>query len=108
MHVKQDGTSLYNEEASHHLYHRLLQDTVSLQVYSTTEYLIREAEVTATCLQQQTNDVCVSVFAGTHQRRGALAVLGIYIRAAAQEQLHHGNAAVAHREHECRLARLEK
>ncbi len=73
-----------------------------------TAYLICEAEVTATRLQQQTDDVFVSVFAGAHQGRGALAVLGIHIRAAAQEQLHHGNAAVAHSEHECCLARLEK
>lgn len=48
------------------------------------------------------------MFAGAHQGRGALAVLGIYIRAAAQEQLHHGNASVAHRKHERRLAGLEK
>lgn len=71
-------------------------------------YLVCEAEVTATGLQQQTNNVCVSVFTRAHQGRGALAVLGIYIRAAAQEQLHHGNTAVAHRKHERRLARLEK
>lgn len=77
-------------------------------LYRTTVYLVYEADVAASCLQQQTDDVCVPMFAGAHQGRGALAVLGIYIRAAAQEQLHHGNAAVAHREHECRLARLEK
>lgn len=71
-------------------------------------YLVHEAGVAATRLQQHANDVYVSVFAGTHQGRGALAVLGIYIRTAAQEQLYHGNAAVAHRKHECRLARLEK
>lgn len=71
-------------------------------------YLVCEAEVTAARLQQQTNDVCVSVFAGAHEGRGALAVLCIYIGAAAQEQLHHGNTSVAHRKHERRLARLER
>lgn len=50
--------------------------------------------------------MCVSVLAGTHQGRGALSVLSIYICAAAQEELHHGNAAMAHREHERRLACL--
>lgn len=71
-------------------------------------YLVCEAEVTAARLQQQTNDVCVSVFAGAHEGSGALAVLRIYIGAAAQEQLHHGNTSVAHRKHERRLARLER
>lgn len=71
-------------------------------------YLVCEAEVTAARLQQQANDVCVSVFTGAHEGRGALAVLRIYIGAAAQEQLHHGNTSVAHRKHERRLARLER
>lgn len=81
---------------------------MTFQLHSITAYLICEAEVTATRLQQQTNDVCVSMFAGAHQGRGPLAILGIYIRTAAQEQLHHGNAAMAHRKHECRLACLER
>lgn len=49
----------------------------------------------------------VSMFASAHQGRGSLAVLGIYICVAAQEQLHHGNTAVAHCKHKCRLACLE-
>lgn len=52
--------------------------------------------------------MCVSVLAGTHQRRGSLAVLGIYIRATAEEQLHHGNTAMPHCKHKCRLACLER
>lgn len=60
----------------HHPYSVISLD--SLEVY-----LVCEAEVTATCLQQQTNNVCVSMFAGAHQGGGALAVLGIYVRAAA-------------------------
>lgn len=71
-------------------------------------YLIGEADVTVTRLEQQTSDVSVSVLAGAHQGRGALTVLGVYICATAQQQLHHGNAPVAHREHERRLAGLEE
>lgn len=71
-------------------------------------HLVFEAEVTAARLQQQANDVRVTVFAGAHQGRGTLSVLRVYVGAAAQEQLHHGNAPVAHGEHERRLARLEK
>jgi len=71
-------------------------------------YLVREAGVAAPRLQQHADDVGVSVLAGAHQGRGALAVLGVHVRAAAQEQLHHGDAAVAHRQHERRLARLER
>lgn len=71
-------------------------------------YLICEVGITATRLQQQTSNVCVSVLAGTHQGCRSLAVLGIYIRSTAQEQLHHGNAAVAHCKHEGCLACLEK
>lgn len=61
----------------------VLPHTVSFQLYNIKVYLVFEAEVTATCLQQQMNNVCVSMFAGAHQGRGALVVLGIYIRAAA-------------------------
>lgn len=80
--------------------------SVSIELYSLKLHLVCKAEVTATCLQQQTSDVRVSMFAGAHQGCGALAVLGIYIRATAQEQLHHGNTAVAHCKHERRLACL--
>lgn len=44
---------------------------------------------------------------GTHQGRRSLTVLCIYICAAAQKQLHHGNATVAHCKHERSLASLE-
>lgn len=84
------------------------QLAVYVVLYGTAVHLVREGAVTAARLQQHANDVGVSVFAGTHQGRGALSVLCVYIRTAAQEQLYHGNAAMAYREHERRLARLEK
>lgn len=48
------------------------------------------------------------VLAGTHQGGGALVVLEVHVSAAAKEQLHHGNTAVAHCQHERCLARLRK
>lgn len=50
----------------------------------------------------------VPVLAGAHQGRGALVVLQVHIGGAAEEQIHHGNTAVAHCEHERCLARLQK
>lgn len=71
-------------------------------------HLVCEAEVTAARLQQQADDVSVPVLAGAHEGCGALVVLEVHVSAAAKEQLHHGNTAVAHCEHERCLARLRK
>lgn len=80
----------------------------ALQLRALNWHLVCEAEVTAARLQQQAHDVSVPVLAGAHQRRGALVVLQVHIRGAAKEQLHHGNTAVAHCEHERCLARLRR
>lgn len=59
------------------------QLAVYVVLYGTAVHLVREGAVTAARLQQHANDVGVSVFAGTHQGRGALSVLCVYIRTAA-------------------------
>lgn len=80
----------------------------AFQLRALNWHLVCEAEVTAARLQQQAHDVSVPVLAGAHQGRGALVVLQVHIGGAAKEQLHHGNTAVAHCEHERCLARLQK
>ena len=66
-------------------------------------HLVHQGGVTAAGLQQQACDMHVSMLTGTHEGGGAVPVLAVDVRAAAQQQLHHGNAPVAHRQHQCRL-----
>lgn len=80
----------------------------SFQLHRINWHLVCEAEVTAARLQEQAHDVSVPVLAGAHQGCGALIVLEVHISGAAKEQLHHGNTAMAHCEHERCLARLHR
>lgn len=60
-------------------------------------YVVRQGCVTVGLRQQQPDHVGVAVLARAHQRRGALVVLEVDVRAASQEGLHHGHPTVANR-----------
>lgn len=70
-------------------------------------HVVGESGVAARHGQQLPHDVHVAVLAGAHERRGAVVVTDVDLRAAREQRSHHVAAAVAHRQHQRRLPRLQ-
>lgn len=58
-------------------------------------YIIGESGVTARHRQQLTHDVHVTVFAGTHERRGAVVITDVDLCSAGQQRPHHVPSTMA-------------
>ena len=87
--------------------HRVNKTTPPRSSSTLKPYAVAEGGVAAGLAQQQLDDLHVAVLAGAHQGRGALVVLDVDVGPLHQEGPHHVHPAVADRQHEPRLTRLD-
>lgn len=71
-------------------------------------YVVNDGDVAAGLFQEQLDDLGAAVLAGAHQCRGSLVVLHVDVGAALQQRPHHLQPPVADRQHQRRLARLQR
>lgn len=75
---------------------------------SCVTHAVTQRGITAGLSQQQFDNLDMSMFAGAHQRRGALVVLDVYVGPMSQQGPNHVHPAVTDRQHQSRLTSLQR